>query len=162
MIIQRATTIVEFKTIEALAWEILPKHYAPYLPDAHTRFFLQKYQTLQKIEEQVANGFQYYLLVYNDKNVGYLGIDILANTLILSKLYILKAYRGKGLGKLAMQEVEKVAQQTQVNQIDLIVNRLNKATIQFYQSKGFIISEDLVHHYENGVSVEDYKMTKQL
>ena len=155
-----AATSKDFEIIEKLAWEILPEHYAPYLPDEHTRFFLKTFQTIEKIQDQVKNNFHYYLLLDQSQAVGYLGISIDGSALELSKLYILKSHRSKGLGQLAMQKVDSIAQQEQISKMDLIVNRQNAASIKFYEKRGFCISEELVHHFENGMIVENYKMTK--
>jgi ribosomal protein S18 acetylase RimI-like enzyme len=157
-----ANTISQFQAIERLAREILPDHYGPYIPLKNILYFLEKFQTVKAIQQQITKGFEYYLLADETIDAGYLGIQITENVLHLSKLYILKQCRGKGIGDKAMQFTDDRAAATKVSKIELIVNKYNYETIAFYEKRGYSITESLVHNYDNVYTVEEYKMTKQL
>ncbi|TDQ27529.1 GNAT family N-acetyltransferase [Tenacibaculum caenipelagi] len=151
----------EFKSIEKLANEILHEVYDPIIPSEHTDYFLAKFQSEKAIENQITNeNFVYYLLNFDGKSVGYLGIQILNNKLILSKLYILKSFRGLKIGKTALEFAHKFARKKRFDKIELIVNQKNKNTIDIYLKNGFKIVESIVNSFPNGHSVEDYKMEK--
>ena len=151
----------EFRYIEKLANEILHEVYDPIIPVEHTNYFLTKFQSESAIENQIINeNFVYYLLNFEGKSVGYLGIQILNNKLILSKLYILKSFRGLKIGKTALEFVHKFAKDKQINKIELIVNPENQNTIDIYLKNGSRIVESIVNSFPNGHSVKDYKMEK--
>ena len=160
--IRKVTNKEQIQTINRLAWEILIPFYAPYIPDDHTRFFLNKFQSTEAIEAQLATDFTYFLLHYHNSAVGYLGIQSLETELHLSKLYILERYRGKGVGSKAMVVVEESALLENYKTIGLFVNKNNHDTIRFYEKYGFHITALVNHSFENGHSVEDYKMEKSL
>lgn len=160
MTIIPAHTIEQLETIEKLAWEIIPEFYAAYIPLEHCIFFVQKFQTVEKLQQQIASGFNYYLLNDGNTVAGYLGLQFSAKRILLSKLYLLKNYRGKGMGTLAMDFVDEQAMQHNVPLIELEVSEHNKETIAFYENKGFTIRELIMHQYENGYTIGDYRMTK--
>jgi ribosomal protein S18 acetylase RimI-like enzyme len=154
-----AHTIEQFKEIEELAWKIMPDFYGPYIPQSHITFFLEKYQTVKAIQEQISNGYEYYMILNSADNAGYLSIQANGPVLLLSKLYLLEDFRGKGFGKIAMEFILARAKELNISTIELVVNRKNSGTIEFYKKWGFKIAELLVNKFENGHSEEDYKMT---
>ncbi|GAA3624207.1 GNAT family N-acetyltransferase [Flavivirga jejuensis] len=161
--IKRADKKTEFKVIEKLANEILHEVYDPIIPAEHTDYFLMEFQSENAIEDQIKNeNFSYFLLNFNTKNVGYLGIQKLNKKLILSKLYILESFRGLKIGKTALEYVNGFATDNGIEKIELIVNQQNQNTIDIYLKKGFKIVESIVNSFPNGHSVEDYKMEKVL
>jgi ribosomal protein S18 acetylase RimI-like enzyme len=161
--IKIAENKTEFKIIEKLAIEIFHEVYDPIIPAEHTDYFLKEFQSENAIGNQIENeNFSYYLLIFDTKNVGYLGIQKLNRKLILSKIYILESFRGLKIGKAALEFVNYFAIENRMEKIELIVNRKNKNTIDIYMKKGFRIMESIVNSFPNGHSVEDYKMEKVL
>ncbi|WP_109300005.1 GNAT family N-acetyltransferase [Aquimarina sp. AU474] len=159
--IKKANNSTEFKIIEALANKILHEVYDPIIPAEHTDYFITEFQTENAIENQIKNeNFSYFLLNFDTKNVGYLGIQKLDKKLILSKLYILESFRGLKIGKKALEYVNAFATDNGIDKIELIVNRQNQNTIDIYLKNGFKIVESIVNSFPNGHSVEDYKMEK--
>lgn len=161
--IKEVLTNTEFKIIEKLANIILHEVYAPIIPAEHTRYFLERFQSEKAIENQVKKeNYQYYLLQYKNENVGYLGIQKLDKKLILSKLYILKAFRGLKIGKSALNYLHQYATENHIENIELIVNQQNQNTVEIYQKNGFEIIDSITNSFPNGHSVNDYKMEKKL
>jgi ribosomal protein S18 acetylase RimI-like enzyme len=157
--IKPANTIEHYKVIKELAWKIMPDFYGPYIPQYHISFFLEKYQAVPAIEAQITNGFEYYLIHNSGNTAGYMAIQLNSTALLLSKLYMLEIYRGKGLGKIAMEFIIDRAKKIKAPKIELIVNRKNLRTIEFYKKWGFQITESQVNKFENGHSEEDYMMS---
>ncbi|MFI5185111.1 MAG: GNAT family N-acetyltransferase [Chitinophagales bacterium] len=157
-----AQEIKQLEIIERLAWEIIPEFYAPYVPLDHCIFFVEKFQTVTAIQKQIVEGFEYYLLNYKENIAGYLGIHATNEILLLSKLYLLKEFRGKGIGDKVMSFVYKRAHELKSSTIELIVNRQNKGAIDFYEKRGFTIVQPIVSKFENGHSTEEFKMEKNI
>ncbi|NMH89626.1 GNAT family N-acetyltransferase [Flavivirga algicola] len=161
--IKKADNTTDFKIIEKLAKEILHEVYDPIIPAEHTDYFLTKFQSVNAIENQIKNeNFSYFLLNYDTKNAGYLGIQKMIKKLILSKLYILKSFRGIKIGKTALRYVNRFAMENGIERIELIVNRQNQNTINIYLKNEFKIVESIINSFPNGYSIEDYKMEKNV
>tara|TARA_R110002126_G_scaffold291235_1_gene451249 strand:+ start:1085 stop:1588 length:504 start_codon:yes stop_codon:yes gene_type:complete len=161
--VNKANNTSEFKVIEKLAKEILHEVYDPIIPSEHTDYFLTEFQSENAIRNQIKNEyFSYFLLNFDSRNVGYLGIQKLNKKLILSKLYILESFRGLKIGKTALEYVYRFATNNEIEKIELIVNQQNQNTIDIYLKNGFKIVESIVNSFPNGHSVEDYKMEKIL
>lgn len=161
--LKKAVQKDEFKIIEKLATEILHEVYDPIIPAEHTDYFLSEFQSVNAIENQINNeNFSYFLLKFESQNAGYLGIQETDKTLILSKLYILKSYRGLKIGKTALAFVNQFAIDNEIENIELIVNQQNQDTIKIYEKNGFKIIESITNSFPNGHAVADYKMEKKL
>ena len=161
--IKKAKNRSDYVIIEKLATEILHEVYDPIIAAEHTAYFLAEFQSENAIENQIKNeNYSYFLLDFKNENVGYLGIQKLNKRLILSKLYILKLFRGLKIGKAALEYVNGFATDNGIEKIELIVNQQNQNTIDIYLKNGYKIAESIVNSFPNGHSVEDYKMEKIL
>lgn len=161
--IRKATTKGDFETIEALGFEILHEVYDSIVPSEHTDCFLQEYLSKTTIANQIAfDNFSYYLLNFDSKTVGFLGIQKQHSKLILSKLYVLASFRGNKIGITALTFASNFALKNNFISIELIVNRENHRSIGIYKKNGFKIIESMVNSFPNGYTVQDYKMEKKL
>lgn len=160
--IAKINSATELKIIECLAYEILHEVYDPIIPSEHTDYFLEKFQSEKAINHQIEiENFQYFILKFSSENIGYLGIQQLGASLILSKLYILKAYRGRKIGKAALEFVNLFALENGINRIELIVNQGNQSAIEIYLKNGYGIVESQVKTFPSGQTILDYKMEKR-
>ena len=75
MTILKANSIDNFQKIETLAYEIIPEFYADLIPHDHNIFFVEKFQTVDAIKEQIRTGYEYYLIQNKDiLTIGYFGL----------------------------------------------------------------------------------------
>ena len=158
----RAKSPVHFQQIADLANTIWTEHYTPIIGEDQVTYMLDKFQSVQTMRGQINEGYQYFLINFNDNAVGYLSIEKRENALFLSKIYLLKLERGKGIGRKAMEFVTSMAQGLQCEKVALTVNRYNKNSIQAYKSSGFEIKGELVQDIGNGFVMDDYLMEKEL
>jgi len=70
--------------------------------------------------------------------------------------------RGKGLGKKAIQFIERLAKEKGVRKIALTVNKNNRDAIKAYERLGFKNLGSLIQEIGNGFIMDDYKMEKTL
>jgi diamine N-acetyltransferase len=162
MEIRAVTTIQDLLKVESLSWEIIHEHYDDYIDPDHVEFYLNKYQTVAALQQQMKLNHFHYLIMINRSFVGFLTLQLMDDSLRLSKLYVHKSARDYGVGNSAMDFVENEAEKHERRIVDLIVNRKNLNGIRFYERMGYVITEELVHHFENGHSEEDYLMHKKL
>ncbi|WMI65306.1 GNAT family N-acetyltransferase [Aestuariibaculum sp. YM273] len=160
--IQLASTNQEFKVIESLADVIWREHYIPMVGKPQIDYMLKKFQSAEAMEQQVVDGMQYFTVFDNEIPVGYIGIKTEPDTLFLSKIYVLKSYRGKGIAKKAMQFIEEKAKSYSLKTIRLTVNINNEIAIKAYEKLGFINAGPIVADIGNGFIMDDYLMKKQI
>jgi len=159
---EKASNLTDFKQIETLAHTIWHEHYIKIIGAAQVDYMLQKFQTAEAISEQINNGFEYFLIKSEDVPIGYLSFKKETETLFLSKIYILKAYRGKKIGRQAIDFVENKAKVYRLKSITLTVNKNNIEAIQAYQKMGFKNKGTLVIDIGNGFVMDDYQMVKKV
>jgi len=160
--IQHAETNANYKVIADLATIIWTEHYTPIIGDSQVVYMLNKYQSAVAIEDQVENGMLYYLLKLQNTPVGYFSFSKNKEFLFLSKLYILNAARGNGIGKTALSFLEETAKKLHLKKIKLTVNRFNTHSVLVYEKLGFVIVEAIVQDIGNGYVMDDYVLEKVL
>ncbi len=158
-----ANTRPGYVLIEELADVIWRNHYVPITGIGQVEYMLKKYQSIEAISIQVEKeGFEYFVLAYEKTPVGYISIRKEEDTLFLSKIYVLSDYRGKKVGKTAMQFIETKAKNYGLKIIMLTVNKNNTNSIKAYEKLGFINVGALVKDIGNGYVMDDYQMKKSL
>jgi len=157
-----ATTIQHLRIIEKLAHDIWNEHYTPIIGKTQVDYMLDKFQNVDAMLKQIENNYKYFIINYNKTDIGYLAFKINDFDLFLSKIYILKDFRGKSFGKQAMDFVSKQAEVSECKTITLTVNKNNSNSIKVYEKIGFINIEKLVQDIGCGFVMDDYKMVKNL
>ena len=158
-----ANTKLDYILIEELADVIWRKHYIPINGIGQVEYMLKKYQSAEAISNQVENeGFEYFVLTYDKVPVGYISIRKEDDKLFLSKIYVLSEYRGKKLGKTAMQFIEDKAKVYGLKTIILTVNKNNTNSIKAYKKLGFANVKAIVKDIGEGYVMDDYLMHKSL
>jgi ribosomal protein S18 acetylase RimI-like enzyme len=157
-----ATTIQHLRIIEKLAHDIWNEHYTPIIGKTQVDYMLDKFQNVDAMLKQIENNYKYFIINYNKTDIGYLAFKINDFDLFLSKIYILKDFRGKSFGKQAMDFVFKQAEVSECKTITLTVNKNNSNSIKVYEKIGFINIEKLVQDIGCGFVMDDYKMVKNL
>lgn len=157
-----ANTESDYLIIEQMANAIWPEHYIPITGKGQVDHMLEKYQTSTAISKQIEEGFQYFIIYFDKTPVGYLSIKKEADLLFLSKIYVLKEYRGKKIGKTALLFIEDKAKAKGCVKVMLTVNKNNTNSILAYQKFGFVNLGSIVKDIGNGFVMDDYKMEKKL
>src|SRR5210317_552378 len=97
--ITSVTSTTLLQQIESLADIIWREHYTPIIGKDQVDYMLEKFQSVTAMHAQIEQGYAYFLVHKNGTAVGYFSIQKRDDTMFLSKLYVLKNYRGQGLGK---------------------------------------------------------------
>jgi len=157
-----ATKPTEIEIIATLAHTIWHEHYTSIIGAAQVTYMVDKFQSQNSINQQIKEGYLYYIINYKNKAVGYLCIKKDKDDLFLSKIYIDKKYRGKKIGRTAMTFIESCAKDMGCTTITLTVNKNNTNSIQAYQNMGFKSKGPIVIDIGNGFIMDDFKMVKPL
>ena len=100
------------------------------------------------------------MLVYENTPVGYIAITTEEDALFLSKIYVLRTYRGKKIGTQALKFIENKARELNLKRITLTVNKNNHSAIKAYEKLGFENLGPKIMDIGNGFIMDDYKMAK--
>jgi ribosomal protein S18 acetylase RimI-like enzyme len=165
---KKMTSIVSVKDktnirkVEQLAKTIWIEYYTAIIGKNQVDYMLKNFQSEKAINEQINQGAQYFLIFIDNTAVGYFSIQKKDATIFLSKLYVLKEMRGKGIGLKAMNFIVLESQKSACKYITLTVNKYNTNAIKAYQSMGFEIIEKVVADIGNNFVMDDYVMKKEV
>jgi GNAT superfamily N-acetyltransferase len=164
MIVISEANSSDFNTIREIAYTTWPDTYGAIISKEQLDYMLEKFYSDATLNDNLNNKNHYFLLAKENNNCqgfasyepDYLGEKIVR----LHKIYLLPEAQGKGVGKLLISEIEKIANQLNQIGISLNVNRFNSA-FDFYTKIGFecIGEEDI--ELDFGYLMEDFKMLKK-
>ena len=147
----------DIQAVAALAREIWREHYSPIIGIGQVDYMLDRFQSFAAISEQIADqGYWYFLIRHDHRTVGYLALQRREAALFLSKLYVKKSVRGRGLGRRAVDFTRQFARDQGLAVIRLTVNKHNAAAIAAYERTGFIRSGEVVTDIGGGYVMDDY------
>lgn len=153
----------EMPILAELANGIWHEYFPCILSEEQIDYMVEKFQSLKAMTEQIEKqGYEYYFLRDNEKNVGYMGIHPEEEKLFLSKLYVTKDNRGKGYSSNAFSFLEQYCREKGKKAIWLTVNKYNDHTIEVYRHRGFQIIKSQVSDIGNGYVMDDYVMEKEI
>ncbi|MEM9925592.1 MAG: GNAT family N-acetyltransferase [Cyanobacteria bacterium P01_D01_bin.50] len=141
--------------VSKLADIIWNEHYLPIIGKEQVLYMLNKFQSEDAIKQQINQGYKYYIIIDNQVEAGYFSVQYRPAKLFLSKFYILKSFRGKGIGKQGIEFIKKTFSNST---IQLTVNKNNSDSIAFYRNVSFQIIDNVVVDIGCGFVMDDYIM----
>lgn len=156
------TTPDQVSLVAELAGVIWREHYTPIIKKPQVDYMLEHFQSKTAISQQVAENLKYFLIDKGTAAVGYLAIQKKDRELFLSKIYLLKEFRGMGMGKSAMEFIVERAREFGCDSIALTVNKNNDRSIMAYSKMGFEKQGARVIDIGGGFIMDDYLMVKFL
>ena len=155
--------VKNIKELAKLASEIWHEYWTVILSAEQIDYMVEKFQSEKAISEQIKNeNYVYFYIAFGAENVGYIGLGRKEDYLFLSKLYIKKSFRHKGIGTKAFEFIKDYARLLNYKKIVLTVNKYNKNTIEAYNKWGFKIVDAVVTDIGNGFVMDDYIMEYKL
>ncbi len=151
----RKATINDAEIICEIADQTWWPAYGSILSPAQITYMLGVLYSIQKIQDQITTGEQTFLLLIEDEQpvafAGFSPREEDAEIYKLHKLYCLPQTQGKGYGKIMINEICRRVLEVGKYQLDLNVNRFNKAR-GFYEKMGFAVV------YEEDIPIGEYWM----
>jgi ribosomal protein S18 acetylase RimI-like enzyme len=144
--------------IAELAREVWTEHYSGILALEQIDYMLRTFQSAEKISEDLGHGYRYD--VARDDGgalVGYCASRLDETALYLSKLYVLKDYRGQKLSRRFLSRLLQTAREQNKPVIRLSVNKENP-TLAIYHHLGFTIADATLTPFGPGYFFDDYQM----
>ncbi|WP_018674445.1 GNAT family N-acetyltransferase [Riemerella columbina] len=146
--------------IQELASKSWRSNYAEILSLEQIQYMLDTMYSTETLKEHFIHPkYHYYGINYLNDNVGFIGYetDIESSTTKLHRLYLLKEFKGKGIGKEVMDFLKHQVVASGNHRVILNVNKQNPA-IQFYEKQGFKIYDEGVFDIGQNFVMDDYLM----
>lgn len=163
MITITEATPKDFKTIQQIAHKAWPVAYGEILSKNQIDFMLESMYDLETLSDNYLNKNHRFLMINEfEIQIGFASFEhhyLNSTTTRLHKLYLLPESKGKGFGKLLIDEISRIAVKNNSDTISLNVNRFNQSK-DFYLKMGFEIIGQENLSIGNGYFMEDYKMEK--
>ena len=147
-------------TLSKLSNIIWHEFFPAILSSEQIDYMVDKFQSYEAMKKQINDGYEYYLLKLNNEYIGYTGIKKEESKLFISKIYLLKEYRGKHLTKNIFEFFDDVCIKNKLTSQYLTVNKYNTNAINVYLHNGFCITDAVVTDIGNGYVMDDYIMEK--
>ena len=148
---------IAIQSLSMLANDILKEHYDPIIGVIQNDYMLNKFQSVQALTEQLEQNYRYYFVCnMDDEKVGFIGFYPREEDLYLSKFYLNKNYRGKGIAMDMFEFVKSQAKQLGFSSITLNVNKNNAIAIRAYEKLGLIRVAQEKINIGNGYYMDDY------
>ena len=160
--IQPATAISDYVCISKLAHTIWHEHYITIISLEQIEYMLEKYNSVKSIEKSAKEGILFFYMTFDDVPVGYIAIEKETDFIYISKLYVLKSYRGKKIAKTALLFAESLALEEDISTMKLHVNKYNTNSISAYEKMGFVNTESSITDIGKGFVMDDYLMVKMI
>jgi ribosomal protein S18 acetylase RimI-like enzyme len=140
-----------------LASYIVKEHFDPIIGSDQNDYMISKFQTVEAISEQLKQGYQYYFCMLANEIAGFVAFYKRNGTMYLSKFYLKKEFRRKGLSKKMLSFVVDKTKAADMKIIILNVNRNNDA-IKAYEQMGFYKIGEEKNDIGHGYFMDDYVM----
>jgi diamine N-acetyltransferase len=157
--------IESISVIQALAEKTWKAAFSPIISKEQMRYMLDLFYSEEALKKQIGEGHKFVIAKEKANAIGFASYSIKSSedplTYRLHKLYIDPAHQGKGIGKLLIGFIiNDITTHDAVN-LELNVNRHNKA-LDFYQKIGFKIIKEEDINIGNGFFMNDYVMNLPL
>ena len=161
--IYEAKSNSELQQTAALADEIWHECYADLLQKEQIDYMVEKFQSRQAIEKQVANeGYHYFIVEADGEPCGYLGMQPKNGKVLLSKIYLKSAMRGRGIAAEMFSFTEAYTRKQGCSAYWLTVNRGNERAKAAYHKAGMVVVREQVTDIGGGFVMDDYVFEKPL
>lgn len=158
--IEKVISDDELREVSVLAEKIWHECFVEILSEEQIVYMVEKFQSYNAMKEQISEqGYSYHAVRDNGALCGYIGIKPEEGSrLFLSKLYLCKDKRNKGIASQMLEKVFSEAKAAGKSSVYLTVNKHNRHAIDVYIKKGFRMISDTVTDIGNGFVMDDYIM----
>ncbi|MGI5883326.1 MAG: GNAT family N-acetyltransferase [Candidatus Spyradocola sp.] len=144
------------RALSALATAIIREHFDPLIGKAQNDYMLEKFQSVPALCRQLEDGYRYFFVCTDEgMRMGFLAFYPKADTLYLSKFYLKKEWRGKGLAWEMLRFVREQARAAGLPSVTLNVNRDNSAVCA-YERMGFVRIREEKNDIGSGFFMDDF------
>jgi ribosomal protein S18 acetylase RimI-like enzyme len=156
------TTEKEIDCLVELIREIWPEVFIPIIGKDQVDYMLVHYQGKDVIVGEIELGVKYFFIEEEGCRIGYFAYLPEEDHLLISKVYLKKECRGRGLSSGIFLHFEKIAKNINKEKLFLHVNRNNKQAVEVYLHMGFKIVKTVDQKLGDRFFLNDYWMEKKI
>lgn len=157
----RIATIADIPLLQGLASRIWREHYPGIITHAQIDYMLGTMYAPEVMRDEIDNqGYCYVIVLHDGEPAGFIAYvhEPVKKAVKVSKLYLLPALHGKGIGSQMLGYVKNDALRTGSKTVYLFVNKGNAKAIRSYERFGFRKVEELVTDIGKGFVMDDFRM----
>lgn len=147
--------IEDIKKMSFLVSSIIKEYYDPLLGSIQNDYMINKFQSFEAISDQLNHNYHYCFINLDNQDIGFLAYFYKIDCLYLSKLYLVKEFRGKGYARIILDFLVDICIKSNLKGIELNVNKYNKTRF-IYEKLGFVKIKDEVNDIGSGFVMDDY------
>lgn len=168
---KKVTTQKDLANIHKLASKIWREYYVDILIEKQIEYMVKNFQSIEAIDKQIKQGYEYFQIFNSKELAGYFAIayknddkfykineKTKGRAMFLSKLYVVKSHRHKGVGKSVIEYLKNIAHLREISKIWLAVNKNNLDSINAYKKIGFNVYRESCEEIGYGYLLDDYFM----
>ena len=121
-------------------------------------YMIERFQSYEAVMGQLMQGYRYFVIEQDGEILAYFGVQPQDDRLFLSKYYILKHNRGRGIFSMGLDFMCALCREQGLRAIYLTVNRNNTHAYEVYLHKNFKVIEEAVADIGCGFVMDDYIM----
>ena len=158
MNIREINSEADIRRLVKVAREVWREANVSFCTPEQVEYMIEKFQSFEAISGQLIHGYRYFLIEENGAILGYFGVQPQGERLFLSKFYILRENRGRGIFSLGMEFMKELCRDAGLSAIYLTVNRHNTHAYEVYIHSGFKVVAEEVNDIGCGFVMDDYIM----
>lgn len=148
----------EIASLSKFAQEVFIDYYNNLIGSNQANYMADLFLSEKAIKQLIEQGAVFRVLLEKEQYIGFSEYLKDGDRLFLSKLYLLREYRGKRLGRMLINDCITYAKNNQLKAIYLTVNKHNTNSYQMYLHMGFENIDSQVNDIGNGYVMDDYIM----
>lgn len=158
MIIREIYSEADVRRLTKVARVVWREANVAFCTPEQVEYMIEKYQSFEAISGQLMQGYRYFIFEEDGDIMGYFGVQPQGERLFLSKFYILKQNRGRGLFSLGLERMCQICREDGLQSIYLTVNRNNTRAYEIYLHKDFKVIAEECTDIGFGFVMDDYIM----
>ena len=153
----------QLKQLADLADVIWHEYFVSLLSKEQIDYMVEKFQSYPVLKKAIEEENYTYFLAYEEgAMIGFCGVKPEKDRLFLSKLYLHKKARGKGLSSILLKRAISFAREQDKKAIYLTCNKFNQHSLDVYRAKGFKDIDSVQTDIGQGFIMDDYILQLEL
>ena len=117
MNIREVFSEADVRRLTKVAREVWREANISFCTPEQVEYMIEKFQSFEAISGQLVHGYRYFLIEEDGEILGYFGVQPQDERLFLSKFYILKQNRGRGLFSLGLDYMCALCREGSMNAV---------------------------------------------
>lgn len=157
MEIKVCKTEEQLQELATLANTIWHEYFVSIITLEQIEYMVERFQSYEALHKAIhEEQYTYFLGYEGGRLLGYCGVKPDGERLFLSKLYLHKDARGKGLSSGLLQQAVNLAKEQKKTAIYLTCNKFNQHSLDVYYGKGFCKIDEVQSDIGRGFIMDDY------